>query len=762
MNKVLFFCLLLFSNLIMSQYKVKFGCDGMALERAIPKIERKFDIKYSYADSLVVDKRISLPEKEYSIDEINAEMERQTSLHPEKISERYYALVSFLEGGEAKPVQLNEVIVGSFLTDGITKSNQRFLLSPQKSSVLAGVTDSDILLSLQQLPGVKSPNETATGLYVRGGSQDQNLILIDGIRLYHPGHLFGMISGINPNIVKSVSFYNKAASANYGERVSGVIDIRTSGNLEKDVKVIGGVNALNADLFMQLPIIKGKLDIQVSGRKSFTEVWRSTTFNQLANKVFQNTDFRSFNDRNKFRFYDFSAKVIFKPSEKSLLTFTGLSINNNLNYKYKIVADSTSNQQMQIINDGYSLHWHQQYSKAFSQEILAYYSVYDFQYSKKQVNEITSNFEVFKKLNRIVNSGAELNFMSLLSPSMQLDYGYQISGNDVSHLFNTYNQDVGIDLNQRQLFNVLHSVYLSHNYTLKTWRFQTGLRYNYFARIGVSTFEPRIFVQDKITGAFALQLSFERRNQFMNQARENSINDLSLENYVWVLSDSGKYPIQKANQFSVGGIYKKDHWLLDIDGYFKTIDGITGLNFGFFNQNENQTSKGKGFTKGVEVFIQNKSDRWNTSLTYSFQDSQHKFSGINNGGYFQANNNIAHAVNMNLNRKWKKFSAALGWFWHTGKPYSAVNERGMTESFNADNLPVYHRMDISCEYAFTSGKVNFKTGFSVYNLYNRKSLISREYERQYSTFTDLANERYEKQDYYSLGITPNLFFKMSI
>ncbi|AWA29809.1 hypothetical protein HYN48_06810 [Flavobacterium magnum] len=758
MNRILFACFFLFSGAVFSQSKV-LGCTAMPLAKAILKIENEFDIKYSYADSLVSGKELTLLRKDYRIDDINAELEIQVRLRAQQISERYYALIPVEEPPSL--VALNEVVVGAFLINGVSKYNQRFVLSPQKSDVLAGVTDSDVLLSLQQLPGVKSPNETVTGLYVRGGTQDQNLILLDGIRLYHPGHLFGMISGINPNIVKSVGFYNKATPANYGERASSVIDITTSEKVEEDVRVNAGVNALNADVFVQLPVVRNKLDIQLSGRKSFTEVWRSTTFNQLANKVFQNTDFKSFDNSNAFRFYDYSAKMIFRPTQKILLTVTGLSISNNLDYRYKIAADSTSSQQMKILDDGYSINWHHKPSDRFSYKASAYYSVYDFDYSKTKAHDITKNYEVFKKLNRIVNSGAELSFHTLVNPKMQLDFGYQLSGNDVSHLFNTYNQEVGIDLNQRRLFSVAHALFLSHNYDLANWRFQSGLRYNYFSNIAASTLEPRIFVQNKLTGAFALQLSFERKNQFMSQARENSINDLSLENYVWVLSDNKKYPIQKADQFSAGFIFREDNWLVDFDAYYKTVSGITGLNFGFFSQNEQQTLKGNGFTKGVEVFIQKKADNWRSAITYSFQDSQNKFDGLNNNRYFQSNSNIKHALNLNVNKKWNRFSAALGWFWHTGKPYSSISDLGTTESFNADNLPVYHRMDVSCEYAFLFGKINFRTGFSVYNLYNRKSLISREYERQFVTAADLANERYKRNDYYSLGITPNVFFRVS-
>jgi hypothetical protein len=101
---------------------------------------------------------------------------------------------------------------------------------------------------------------------------------------------------------------------------------------------------------------------------------------------------------------------------------------------------------------------------------------------------------------------------------------------------------------------------------------------------------------------------------------------------------------------------------------------------------------------------------------------------------------------------------ALGWFWHSGKPYSIIDSNSNT--YNADNLNDYHRMDISMDYKFSTKKLNFKTGFSIYNVYNRKSLISREYERKYTSFSDFTNERFVKQDYYSLGFTPNVFLRV--
>ena len=757
----LFFLLFFASYLVFSQSKVEIQLTSVSLDKVILKIEKKFDVKYSYVDSVIVNKTITLPKNMYSLVEINAEVTKQTKLIITKISSRYFSISSDELNEDSETIRLQEVLVESFLINGIKKDNQKFILSPQKSEILAGVTDTDVLLSLQQLPGVKSPNETATGLYVRGGTPDQNLVLLDGIRLFHPGHLFGMISGINSLIAKKVNFYNKGVSPKFGERISSVIDIETPNELVEKTTTIVGANAINIDAFTQIPIVKNKLDIQLSGRKSYTEFLQSYTFNQFANKVFQNTDFKSFDDKNKFQFYDYSAKLIYKASENSVFSLTGLSINNNLNYNYIVAKDSILNQEMKILSDGYSLNWQKKYSNKFSHKFLAYYSIYDFKYLKRQDYALQNNFEAFKKLNRIVNSGAEFNFNSVINTKINLEYGYQVSGNDVSHLFNTYNQDFALDLNLRQLYAITHSGYLNFNFFNKMWDIQTGIRHNYFTTINYQGFEPRVFVQKKIMDCLVFQVSYERKNQNLNQVRENAANDLSLENYIWVLSDNEKYPIQKGNQFSAGLLFKKKNWLIDLDTYYKTIDGITSVDLGFFSQTENQTNRGEGFTKGLDVFIQKRVNNWRTSITYSYQDSQNKFTGLNNDDYFKSNANITHAVNFTFNKKWNRFSTALGWFWHTGKPYNIVDNNGQIISYNENNLPSYHRMDVSVDYNFSKNKIDFKTGISFYNLYNRKSLLSREYERKYNGFSDFTNPRYEKQDFYSLGFTPNIFVRIS-
>ncbi len=761
MNRVLLLLLIIFYlNPIFSQNRVELNFSKTSLEKVFAKIEKKFDVKYSYVDSVVVDKQITLVKQKYTLEEINNQLEKQTKLFIIQLSERYYSVSNTELFETKKRIQLNEILVESFLINGIQKSNQKFIIFPKKTQILAGVTDTDVMLSLQQLPSVKSPNETATGLNIRGGNADQNLILFDGIRLYHPGHLFGMISGINSNIVHKVSFYNKAINPKYGEKIASVIELETSDILVDKPKAVIGMNALNTDVFVQIPLLKKKIDIQFSARKSFTELLQSYTFNQLANKVFQNTDFKSFNNINKFRFHDYTYKILFKPSNNSCFAFTGLAIDNNLNYKFKTANENISNQEMKIFNNGLSANWDKKYSAHFSHKLLLYYSVYDFRYFKQNSAENSNEFEAFKKLNRIVNSGADLNLNLEINKYNFLDFGYQISGYDVSHLFNTYNQDIGIDLNLTHFYTITHAAFCSYSFKKNDWNLQAGMRTNYFSAMKTIKFEPRTFLQKKLNQNYILQFSFDRKNQQISQIRENAANDLSLENYVWVLADNKRYPIQASNQFTSGILFKKNKWLVDLDAFFKSIVGITSFNYGILNP-DNSIKKGKGFVKGMDLFIQKEKKSWRTSLTYSVQDSQNKFEDLNKNDYFKSSSNITHAVNFNFNKSWSDFSVALAWFWHTGKPYSIVDSSGQITSFNQNNLPQYHRVDLSFDYSFSTEKTKFKTGFSVYNIYNRKSLISIENTRKYATISDFSNPRYEKQEFYSLGITPNIFMRMS-
>ncbi len=476
----IFLLLLLWQNCLSQKVpKRELFLQTDSLEKIVLDVEVKFNIKFSFVATLVQNYRVSLPKKKYSLEEIIEVIETQTDLKVVKIDDRFYAIVLDEIVDSSLVNKLEEVIVEGFVVSGINKTTEKFTVYSQKLAVLPGTIDADVLLSLQHLPGVKSPNETASGLHVRGGTADQNLVLWDGIRLYHPGHLFGMISGINSSLVQSIDFYTKAVNPKYGERVSSIIDIKSATNITNKTEMSAGLNGLNADIDLKIPIVKEKLSVQMASRKSITERFQSPTFRQLEDKVFQNTVFNDFNNQNQFEFQDFGTVINYKPSERSAISLSGIYIGNSLNYNTLRANSVLENQEMSISNFGSSFKWFQRFSARFSQEILVHHSVYDFSYNNKQTFS-TADFEAYRKLNRVVDSGLEANFKYIFNSFIDFDFGYQLAGNDVSHIFKTSTQDLGLVLSFRQAFNLSHVGYSMIKVKKATWQIQSGIRLTNF------------------------------------------------------------------------------------------------------------------------------------------------------------------------------------------------------------------------------------------------------------------------------------------
>ncbi len=215
--KIIFWFILWLTPLVaFSQEKATFSFKNKPLDEVIFSIEKTYNIKVSYADKLIKNKKINLSKKPRSLKQAINEIKIQSDLTFEKINNRYYIIKQQIV--ELNRMQiLQEVTISNYLTKGISKNTKGFFtLKPNKLDLLPSLIEADVLESIQQLPGVVSPNETATGLVVRGGTSDQNNILWDGINIYHNGHLFGMISAFNPNISKKITFHNKGTNPRFG------------------------------------------------------------------------------------------------------------------------------------------------------------------------------------------------------------------------------------------------------------------------------------------------------------------------------------------------------------------------------------------------------------------------------------------------------------------------------------------------------------------------------------------------------------------
>ena len=750
---------------VFSQEKTTFSVqfnDELVTE-ALLSLENTFDVRFSYQDSFLKDKKITLEKRDRTLDQALEEISLLSSINFQKIDKRYIFVSE--ETPSLGTIQiLEDVIVTGYLTKGIHKNKDAtFTINPKKLEILPGLIEADILESIQLLPGVISPNETATGFTVRGGALDQNRIIWDGINMYHRGHLFGMLSAFNPNSTSKVIFHNKGTHSRFGERVSSVIDVYSTNQIADRFKAGLGINGINADVFLEAPIIKDKLSIQTSLRRSYTELYQSPTFDEIADKVFQNTKITNIqNTNNNFFFIDYNIKLNYKLNENNSFSASTIFIENDLDY---LVEDKDLNQSfndfLKIKNDGYSFEWNKKWSPKISLKTQAYLSRYSLAYNYiiTENSEQTSDFE---KRNEIYDSGLSIEVLINTDANNDITVGYQYVLKDVSYLFKE-TSDLSIVLDSDKTVIKTHAFYAQYFYkNPELFDINIGIRSNYYQELDAVRFEPRILLYKEIIKNLKLQISGEIKNQIISEIDETVLSDLSLENKLWRLADGETFPIINSLQVSTGFLYNSVGWSMDIDGYYKKIDGKTALSLGFLNPDDPSFHIGGQNIFGIDFYLKKYFKDFKTWLSYSYSDVESSYEGINENSDFTSSTNIKHAFTSSVAYKKKHFQVAMAWHWRTGKPYteSVVSTESGIYSFvgiNTETLPDYHRLDFSTTYDFKFSKKNNlkgKVGFSIRNVYNQKNHLSREY-----IGNNNLNDPIVVVDKYSLGFTPNFLIR---
>ncbi|SEL85592.1 Outer membrane receptor for ferrienterochelin and colicins [Aquimarina amphilecti] len=664
---------------------------------------------------------------------------------------------------------LDEVIIQEYLTKGITQNKRIVNINLKDIEILPGLTEPDILQSIQLTPGVNSPFETASGIYVRGSAPNQNLVLWNGIKTYHQGHLFGMLSAFNPYVVKEVNFSKSGVSAQYGDRVSGIIDIKTEDKIVDRFSGGAGFNMINADAVIHTPIIKDKVSLQISGRRSYTDLLETFTYKQFANRVFQNTTIAEtieLNDaKNDFFYEDYNANLIAKISDFDKIEANALYSKNDLDFERSDNLTSF-NDNLITENEGYNISWKHQSNNKFKIKTSGYYTRYLLNY-QFITTESGNTIETESKKNSVKDFGAALDLSYSLSQSHKILGGYQFSNNNIKYAFVTTTPTYELILDQDDRFLNTHSIYGEYKYEIpRNLYLSVGLRFNNYTELNESFIEPRVFIQKNLSKSWQLNATGEYRSQAVSQIRESVVSDLSLENQVWTLANEEQFPVITSYQFTLGSSFKKHKWYFDIDTYYKQIDNITSLTAGFINPIDNTYHNGESRVYGIDFFLKKRFNRYKTWISYSYINTKNKFEDINNNQSFPGNWNIEHTVKWSHFYKINNFQFSLGWLWHTGKAFTNVD--GVDENgnlvildfgeINGNNLPIYHRLDFSAIYDFKIGSnpnVKYRLGLSVLNLYDRENLLNREFRT-----TNSLDNRFINSDIVALGITPNLSFRV--
>ncbi|WP_308990502.1 carboxypeptidase-like regulatory domain-containing protein [Mariniflexile litorale] len=665
---------------------------------------------------------------------------------------------------------LNEVLITKFLTTGFQKLlDGSTVLNTKAFGILPGLTDPDILQSIQVLPGVESTNESIANINVRGGTNDQNLMLWDGIKMYHSGHFFGLISAYNPNLTNKVVVSKNGTSSEYSDGVSSTINMFTKNELSGNFSGGAGANLISADVFLEIPINK-KLEFHVSGRRSITDGFNTPTYDNYFDRSFQDSDIKTNSETienqtttSNFVFYDYTAKVLFNLNKQHKFRANVISIDNNLEYYERIAnANETTSKSSNLTqnNLGFGGHWMANWNSKLSSQFSAYYSKYNVDANDYRIE----SDQLLTQANEVLETGFKLNTYYEVSDFLTVLNGYQF--NETGILNETTVTKPSYDKTKKDVL-LNHALYTQAEYNKGTTFFRIGVRANYFQKFEKLLIEPRLNVRQKLSNQFALKWEGEFKNQSATQIIDFQDDFLGVENRRWILANEKSIPISESKQGSFGFEFNQNNLNIDASGFYKTVEGITASNQGFYNNFQYNNAIGNYTVKGLEFLANKTANNYSTWLSYTYSINDYKFETFTPSA-FPNNVDIRHSVSIGFNYDiLENLKISVGGIWRSGQPYTSpvvgnetVESGNVTyvnyDAPNSKNLDEFKRLDASLSYKFNIYQlVNASLKIGVINITNTKNIINRYYKvnpNDSNTAIQINNT--------SLGLTPNVSFRV--
>jgi len=675
--------------------------------------------------------------------------------------------------------QLEEVVVYEFLTKGLVKQLDASIeLNSEEFGILPGLSEPDILQTVQALPGIKSIDETVSDINIRGGSNDQNLILWDGIKMYQSGHFFGLISAFNPYLTGKVTIIKNGTSATYGDGVSGVIDMRTKDKIETDFYGGAGFNLISGDAYGQLSV-SDKLAFQFSARRSMTDFFNTPTFDTFFNRAFKSNkvigdtmETTTIERDDRFYFYDFTGKILYDINEDHKFRMSFININNLLDYtERQPELDKWTSSALDQTNLSFGGSLESTWNQRFSSSISGYYTLYNLEAENIEQRGQQNQQQLFQN-NEVKETSAKLEVNYELNDNLQWLNGYQINQTGITNITDVnpplFKSDIKNIVNTNSLFSEL--IYQSSDEKLFV---RGGIRLNYLENpdnFEEFILEPRLSLNYSITPKLKAIALGEFKSQATNQIVDLEQNFLGIEKRRWIVSDGVELPITRSKQGSFGLNYDSKNLYVGLEGFYKEVNDISTLTQGFQNQNQfNELNGinghiGKYEVKGVEFLVNRKTKEYSIWTSYTYNINTYTFETIDPPN-FPNNLDIRHSATLAGTFTINSLRFGLGLNYRSGKPFTKPIDSNPVDNIlfpaqilynepNSSRLPEYLRADASVIYDFDIGR-NLKAslGASVLNFTNRKNVLNIFYRLD-------DNDLLETVESTSLGITPNFSFRI--
>ncbi len=672
---------------------------------------------------------ITLPSGEYEITAQYAGYKPQAQLikldHPMKVN---FSL-------SEQPRELDEVVVYGRRKDenvtntrmGLQKLNTREI---KNIPVLFG--EKDVLKTIQLLPGIQAAGEGRSGFNVRGGSSDQNLILLDEAIVYNASHLMGFFSVFNSDAIKDISVYKGNEPAEYGGRLSSVLDIKMNDGNDKQYSLSGGIGLISSRLLFEGPLVKGRGSFIISARRTYADMFLKASKDTALNQA-------------RLYFYDLNMKANYRINEKNRIYLSG--------YFGKDVLGFGNTFGINWGNSTGTLRWNHLFSERLFSNTSLIFSNYNY-----QIN---------------INSGVKMNIISRIRDyTIKQDFQY-FGGTNNSLKFGfseSYHQIIpGVitaitNVSLKSLTNkyaLEHALYISQLYSFsEKFSVEYGQRFSLFNLMGPGNFntynqngevaatsrfssgevvksylnpEPRTTLNYIFNPENSLKGSYSRNVQNLHLlSNSTSGNPTDL----WIPS-SNNVKSEIADLVSLGYYknFNENTYEFSSEIYYKNmqhqIDYKNGAELNFNDNVESQILFGKGRAYGLELFLKKKTGKFNGWISYTLSRTERRFDQINKNSWFPARQDRLHDISVvgiyDLSKRWT-FSAT--WVYYTGNavtfPSGKYEIDGKTMFYykdrNANRMPAYHRLDLGATW-IRKKTARFESGwsFSLYNAYGHEN-----------------------------------------
>ena len=596
----------------------------------------------------------------------------------------------------------------------------------------------DVLKVIQMMPGVQSTSEGTSGFSVRGGGNDQNLILLDEATVYNASHMMGFFSVFNNDAVRDVKLYKGDIPANYGGRLSSVLDVRMKEGNNKKFAATGGIGLISSRLTLEGPIGNEKTSFLIAGRRTYADVFfpmMSDSGLKKSKLYFYDLNLKvnhQFNDRNRLYLSAYSGRDKFGQKGSSDVGFGNLT--GTLRWNHQISSKIFSNLSAIVAKYDYSLKMKQGGSNyVWNSNMLDYTLKLDFNYFPNPQNEIrfgfSSTFHNFDPCDAYIDGGTS-HLGTTVAKNYALEHGIYISNEQ------KISEKLTIKYGLR--FNVFQNIGSATLYTFaKGYPNYTVTDTTYYSSGKIfhtyQGFEPRLGINYTFNEKSSMKASFSRTIQNM-QLASNSAGGMPLD--VWLPSSPNVKP-QKANQYAVGYFrnFANNTIETSIETYYKQmydiIDFKDNASLLMNSQLEGEIRSGTAKAYGIELFIKKNDGKLNGWISYTLSKVTRTIAEINSGNPYPASYDKPHNINVVLNYDFtKRVTLSGNWVYATGAPVtfpvgSYVIDNTYGKYYSARNgyrMRDYHRLDLSLSIKgkeHPGRKWEGEWVFSIYNAYAR-------------------------------------------